>query len=145
MKLSIVNIRGQNKKIKTMKYKLPLLDNQGHAIEFETYGINKITPDIEHQLFRNATKDEIARPPGSVDVLIGYEYTTCHPEKEQNIGHLVLLKTCFGRCVEGTHPILKDIYMTHNLANTRVNTIVGKINIFTLSSPLVCSIPKQQT
>lgn len=60
VKLSIVNIRGHNKKIETMKYKLPLLDNQGHAVEFETYGINKITPDIEHQLFRNVTKDEIA-------------------------------------------------------------------------------------
>lgn len=46
--LSIVKLGGQNEKIETMKYKLPLLDKQGHAVEFEVYGINKITSDIEH-------------------------------------------------------------------------------------------------
>ena len=103
--LSIVKIGGQNEKIETMKYKLPLLDKQGHAVEFEVYGISKITSDIERvnvesiaHLFRNVTRDEIARPAGPVDVLIGYEYAAYHPEKEQNIGHLVLLKNRFGRC-----------------------------------------------
>ena len=76
----------------------------GHAVEFEVYGINKITSDIEHvnieniaHLFRNVTKDEIARPAGPVNVLIGYEYAAYPPEREQIIGHLVLLKNCFGR------------------------------------------------
>ena len=134
--LSIVKIGGQTQKIETMKYKLPLLDKQGHAVEFEVYGINKITSDIEHvnvesivHLFRNVTKEEIARPAGPVDVLIGYEYAAYHPEREQNIGHLVLLKNRFGRCVGGTHPLLKEVYMTHNLRNAKVNTIVGKVNI----------------
>ena len=134
--LSIVKLGGQNEKIETMKYKLPLLDKQGHTIEFEVYGINKITSDIEHvdvesiaHLFRNITKDEIARPAGPVDVLIGYEYAAYHPEREQNIGHLVLLKNRFGRCVGGTHPLLKEMCMAHDLRNTRVNTIVSKVNI----------------
>ena len=134
--ISIVKIGGQNEKIETMKYKLPLLDKQDHAVEFEVYGINKITSDIERvnvesiaHLFRNVTKDEIARPAGPVDVLIGYEYAAYHPEKEQNIGHLVLLKNRFGRCVGGTHPLLKEMCMTHNLENVRVNTIVGKVSI----------------
>ena len=119
-----------------MKYKLPLPDTQGHAVEFEVCGIDKITSDIEHvnvesiaQLFKNVTKDEIARPTGPVDVLIGYEYTAYNPEKEQNIGHLLLFKNGFGRCVGGTHPLLEEMYMTHNLGNARVNTIVGNVNI----------------
>ena len=60
MNLSIVKLGGQNEKIKTMKYKLPLLENQGHSVEFKVYGISKITSDIEHvdvesiaHLFRN--------------------------------------------------------------------------------------------
>ena len=68
MNLSIVKLRGQNEKIETMKYKLPPLDKQGHAVDFEVYGINKITSDFEHvevesiaHLFRDITKDEIAR------------------------------------------------------------------------------------
>ena len=134
--LCIVKLGGQNEKIETMKYKLPLLDKQGHAVEFEVYGINKITSDIEHvdvesiaHLFRNITKDEIARPAGPVDVLIGYEYAAYHPEKDQNIGRLVLLKNRFGRCVGGTHPLLKEMCMAHDLRNARVNTIVNKVNI----------------
>ena len=65
--LTIVKLGGQNEKIETLKYKLPLLDKQGHAVEFEVYGINKITSDTGHvdvesiaHLFRNITKDEIA-------------------------------------------------------------------------------------
>ena len=136
--LSIVKLGGQNEKIETMKYKLPLLDKQGHAIEFEVYGINKITSDIEHvdvesiaHLFKNITKDEIARPAGPVGVLIGYEYAAYHPERDQNIGHLVLLKNRFGRCVGGTHPLLGlGLGLGfHDLRNTRVNTIVSKVNI----------------
>ena len=124
----------QNEKIETMKYKLPLLDKQGHAVEFQVYAINKINSDIEHvdvesisRLFRNITKDEIARPAGPVDVLIGYEYAAYHPEREQSIGHLVLLKNRFERCVGGTHPLLKEICMAHDLRNARVNTIISKV------------------
>lgn len=133
--LSIVKIGGQNEEIETMKYKLPLLDKRGQAVEFEVYGISKITSDIEHvnvesiaHLFRNVSKDEIARPAGPVDVLIGYEYAAFHPEREQNNGHLVLLKNRFGRCVGGTHPLLKETCMTHNLGNARVH-FVGKVNV----------------
>ena len=133
--LSIVKIGGQNEEIETMKYKLPLLDKRGQAVEFEVYGINKITSDIEHvnvesiaHLFRNVSKDEIARPAGPVVVLIGYEYAAFHPEREQNNGHLVLLKNRFGRCVGGTHPLLKETCMTHNLGNARVH-FVGKVNV----------------
>ena len=145
MNLSIVKSLGQNEKIETMKYNLPLLDKQGHAIEFEVYGINKLTSHIEHvdvesiaHLFRNVSKDEMARPVGPVDVLIGYEYAACQPEREQNIGHLVLLKNRFGRCVGGTHSPLKEMCMTHDLGNARVNTIVGKVNIedfYTIEAP----------
>jgi len=131
-----VKLGGQNEKIETMKYKLPLLDKQGHAVELEVYGINKITSDIEHvdeestaHLFRNIIKDEIARPAGQVNVLIGYEYAAYHSEKEQNIGHLVLPKNRFGRCIGGTHPLLKEMCVAHDLRNARVNTMVSKVNI----------------
>ena len=94
-----------------MKYKLPLLDEQGHAVEFKVYGINKISSDIElvdveniAHLFRNIIEDEIARPAGPVDVLTGYEYAACHPEREQNIDHLVLLKSRLGKCVGWNSP-----------------------------------------
>ena len=136
VELSVIKIGAQSEKIKTNKYKVPLIDKQGHVIEFEAYGIERITSDIESvniddiaHLFKNVTKEEIERPSGPVDILIGYEYAAYHPEREQNIGHLVLLRNRFGRCSGGTHPLLKESHLSHDFINARVNTIVGKLNI----------------
>ena len=105
-------------------------------MKFEAYGIERITSDIESvniddivHLFKNVTKEEIERPSGPVDILISYEYAAYHPEREQNIGHLVLLRNRFGRCIGGTHPLLKESHLYHDFINARVNTVVGKINI----------------
>ena len=57
--LSIVKLGGQNEKIETMKYKLPLLDKQGHTVEFELYGINKITSDIEQVDVENRSAKQL--------------------------------------------------------------------------------------
>ena len=33
-----------------------------------------------HHLFRSVTKDDITRPTGEIDVLIGFEYAGFHPQ-----------------------------------------------------------------
>ena len=78
---SIIKIGAQDEKINTMKYILPLVDAQGQTLHIEAYGIDQITSDIESvstenlaNLFIGVSKDDIARPAGPVDVLIGYEY-----------------------------------------------------------------------
>ena len=136
VELSVIKAGAQSEKIKSNKYKVPLIDKQGHVIEFEAYGNERITSDIESvniddivHLFKNVTKEEIERPSGPVDILIGYEYAAYHPEREQNVGHLVLLRNHFGRCIGGTHPLLKESHLSHDFINARVNTIVGKLNI----------------
>ena len=118
-----------------------LIDKQGHVVEFEAYGIERIASDIESvkindivHLFKNVTKGEIERLSGPVDILIGYEYAAYHPEREQNIGHLVLLRNRFERCIGGTHPLLKESHLSHDFINARVNTIVGKMRIVFNSS-----------
>ena len=47
VELSVIKVGAQSEKIKTIKYKVPLIDEQGHVIEFEAYSIERITPDIE--------------------------------------------------------------------------------------------------
>ena len=56
------------------------------------YGIDQITSDIESvstenlaNLFKGVSKDDIMRPAGPVDVLIGYEYAAYHPQRMQNV------------------------------------------------------------
>ena len=61
------------------------------------------------KLFKDVYEDELIRPTGEVDTLIGYEYADFHPLKEQSSGHLLLLRNRFGRCVGGKHPVLEGI------------------------------------
>ena len=97
-------------------------------MEFEVYGIDKITSDIERinmdgvtHLFNNVAQDELQRPTGPVDVLIGYEYAAYHPVREQCVEHLLLLKNRFGRCVGGTHPLIENSNTRHGLHYATMN------------------------
>jgi len=99
-----------------LKYKLPLIDKQGKTVVFDVYGIGKITSPIPavdikwvSKLFKHVYEDELIRPTGEVDTLIGFEYADVHPLKEQSSGHLLLLKNQFARFLGGTHPVLKEI------------------------------------
>ena len=74
-------------------------------------------------LFENIVPDEIKRPAGAVDVLIGY--AGYHPKPEQRSGHLLLLKNRFGRCLGGTHTILKQTDTEYVLQNARVHHLSG--------------------
>lgn len=92
-----------------------MIDKKGQELQIDVYGIDKITSDIQtinfngvHRLFRNVTKEEITRPTGEVDALIGFEYAGFHPQKKQSSEHLLLLKNRFGRCIGRTHSEIKD-------------------------------------
>ena len=107
--------------------KLTLIDKRGQELQIDVYGIDKITSNIQavnldgvHRQFKDVTKEEIARPTGEVDVLIGFEYAGFHPQKEQFSGHLLLLKNQFGRCIGGTHPQIKEINERHKLNSVQV-------------------------
>jgi hypothetical protein len=91
-------------------YKLPLIDESGEIVNFRVYGIDRISSPAEGinlngvmHLFQNINKEEIQRPNGEIDVLIGYQNAGYHPEREKSSGHLLLLKNRFGRCLGGSH------------------------------------------
>ena len=131
MELSIVKVGGKVEKIVSQKYLLDLIDSQGKVVQFEVYGIDRMT-DIESvntgdviHLFENIVPVEIRRPAGAVDVLIGYGYAGYHPEPEQRSGHLLLLKNRFGRCLGGTHTLLQQTDTEYVLQNARVHHLSG--------------------
>ena len=135
VELSIVKVVAKSEKIASEKYRLCLIDKKGQIVEFDVYGIDKITSDIQSinidgivQLFKNVSKEEIVRPTGAIDVLIGYEYAGFHPEREQNSEHLLLLKNRFGRCIGGTHPLIKETSMKPNLSDVKVLNVM-KANV----------------
>ena len=63
VELSIVKVGTKSKKIASEKYRLRLFDKKGQIVEFDVYGIDKITSDIQSinidgvvQLFKNVSK-----------------------------------------------------------------------------------------
>ena len=50
----------------------------------------------------------IQRPVGEIDILIGFEHAGFHPTAIRNVEHLVLMKSRFGYCLGGTHPLLHE-------------------------------------
>ena len=44
--LSIIKVGGDNEKVASTRYKLSLIDKQGREVQFDVYGIDKITLDI---------------------------------------------------------------------------------------------------
>ena len=101
-----------------------MIDKEGHTVHLEVYGIDKITADIPtidqnavQQLFKDVPNAGIDRPVVEVDVLIGFNYANFHPQREQSVEHLLLLKNRFGRCIGGTHPKVKEDTKHHELNN----------------------------
>ena len=128
VELSIVKVGGQTEKFISQKYVLHLIDLQGRDVQFEVYGIDKITSDIQSvnvddiaHYFESVSPDEIKRPSGAVDVLIGYRYAGYHPEPEQKSDHLLLLKNRFGRCLGGTHAAFGEA--GHTMHKARVHHV----------------------
>ena len=110
-----------------MKYILPSVDAQGQTVHIEAYGIDQITSDIESvstenlsNLFKGVSKDDMVRPAGPVDVLIGYKYAAYYPQRTQNVGHLLLLQYQFGVCFKGTHPSITNEIKKQDLSYARV-------------------------
>ena len=128
VEISTVKVGGTSETIMSNRYLLPLINSQGQVVPFEVYGIDVITADIQTvsvnnvvHLFKYVALEEISRPTGSVDMLIGYGYVGYHPVPEQKLGHLLLLRNRFGRCLGGTHAELKD--SNHAMQNAIVHHV----------------------
>ena len=87
----------------------------GEIVHFRVYGIDRISTEIKAisienvlHLFHGITGKSVRRPNGEIDVLVGIEYADHHPVHEQLVGHLLLLGNQFGKCLGGSHPLLKE-------------------------------------
>ena len=115
IKVSITKVGGVTEEIDSFRYSVPLTDRQGYVVHILAYGIDRITADIEDintqsvvGLFMGVGREQIERPRGQVDLLIGFEYAGYHPIRLQAVDHLLVLENRFGRCLGGTHPAIKE-------------------------------------
>ena len=93
---------------------LPLVDKNCKIVPIYAYGVNTISSGINEvdmtnvgYLFGKLWTENINNSYGEVDVLIGINYASIQSQVEQTIGNHVLCKNRFGRCVAGSHELLK--------------------------------------
>ena len=118
--LSIVKVGGKMEQISSFAYDVPLKDLYGGVKVVKAYGIDEISSKIQQidvskiaPLFKGVTSEQIDRPSGNVDLLIGFNYAGLHPTREQATGNLILLGNVFGKCLGGTHPSLREKTINH--------------------------------
>ncbi|KAJ8019238.1 hypothetical protein HOLleu_42307 [Holothuria leucospilota] len=114
VRIQMTKVGGTTETVDSLKYRVPHIDKEGNTVNIEAYGIECVTAkvsnkDLTHlaKLFRGVSAEEVSRPSGEVDLLVGFEYAGYHPVKAQACGHLVLLENQFGRCIGGSHPSLE--------------------------------------
>ena len=113
--IPVIKVGGEKETIPSYVYDLPLRDKSGKVIIFRVYGIDKISTDVKYisvkgvlHLFNGIKEVDIQRPTSKIDVLVGYEYAGFHPVREQSVGHWIILNNQFGKCLSGTHQMLKE-------------------------------------
>ena len=99
--------------IDSKMFKLKLLKSNDTTVEIEVFGIQRISSTIEQVNLEMTCKllglsKTITRPNnGEIDVLIGQQVASLHPERKKTVGNLLLLHNAFGLVVAGSHPKIK--------------------------------------
>ena len=87
----------------TTLYNVPMVDNDGVVHTVKAYGMEEITDTVEYievkgvsHLFPEVRYQDIKRPIGIVDMLIGLNYAYLHPTNLRSDGNLRLMSSKFG-------------------------------------------------
>lgn len=114
-KLAVTKVGGQVDIVDSRCYKIPLRDSRDQLVNIKVYGIDTITKGSDEvdvspilHLFKHVTCKEIERKRGEVDVLIGMNFARFQPTKTQESRNLVLYENRFGKCIAGSHRMIKQ-------------------------------------
>ena len=135
--MSLTKVGNQTERIDTWVYIVPLIDAEGTQCTIEAVGFEKITSGIgEVNITDIASKlgvdpQEIDRPKGEIDMLIGTDYCTLLPMVVKTAGSLQLMKGRFGFCVRGDQGPIEDSEnclngFVHHVQGTRIDDFVIK-------------------
>ena len=139
--ITLTTVGGVENCLESKRFNVPLIDLRGRTFMVEAYSIEKISDDIKDvdyqkikQFFPNVDIRELKRPRGNVDILIGYKYAAWHPTRDQSFEHLLILANSFGKCVGGSHPLIKEKTPRNESATFMVNLISSKNSLAELTA-----------
>lgn len=105
--LSLTKIGNQKERVESKIYNVPLIDNNGKQWLVEAVGFNDITSEIkdvdmtEIARILGVNPNQIQRPSGKIDLLIGLDYCVLIPKVVKPVGNLQLMHNNFGYCIRG--------------------------------------------
>ena len=118
--LSLVKVGGVTEKVQSFVYNVPLKDKHGRKHVIKAYGIEEISSqikkvDIEGAIcfFPDLRAEDIQRPSGFIDLLVGFNYANLHPVRKKAHGHLLVMENDFGKCLGGSHHNMKECTVNH--------------------------------
>ena len=91
-----------------------MLRTKGDRIWYiQVYGMDEITSHANEidvsdvvNLFENIRLEDVDRPVGHIDVLLGLDSCELLPNKVAQIGNLQLMNGPLGYCLRGSHPLI---------------------------------------
>ena len=111
--LTITKVGNDVSTTTSKEYVVPLRDLNGTIWHIKAFGMDAITANVESVsvdkvagLFENITVQDIQRPTGEVELLIGMDCCSMFPDKVQQSGNLQLMWNQFGYCLRGTHKLI---------------------------------------
>ena len=116
VKLEIITVGGESKKVESQRYTVTMIDKNNISIPIEVLGIKEISTEIEmikiddilHN-FRSIKAQKLSRPcSGQIDLLIGLQYAGYHPRCIESVEHLLLMENRFGSIIAGSHPNMQE-------------------------------------
>lgn len=110
--LAVTKVGNDYQKFETLEYDVPLIDCQGQFHLIKACGISEITSETGQVDMGNVADllgmkvQDIERPHGKIDLLVGSDYCKLLPSVVKTVGNLQLMCGPFGYCVRGSHPML---------------------------------------
>ena len=97
----------------SMEYTIPLTDLRSQTWWITVYEIHDITAEVKKtnlddigDIFQGLSKNDVRRPSGKVQILIGTDNCSLLPDKVKQVGNLQLMENQFGYCLRGSYPSL---------------------------------------
>ena len=138
----MTGIGNKTRTVNSKEYNIPLTDSEGKTWNIVAYGISEISEaicrvDVSQVvgLFEDVSLDNLERPDGNIELLIGSDWCNLQPQVKQTVDNLQLMKNMFGYCLRGSHPCVKFI-ADGNVAKShgkRSYHITSKFNIEDIS------------
>ena len=115
----LVTVGGDSKRQSTYLHEVCLKDQEGGIHNIQAFQIDDVCGRLQGidispvvHLFAGLSKEDVQRPDGPIELLVGMPYASIHPTRIDSVNSLVLYKSIFGSgdILGGCHPslVVKD-------------------------------------